>query len=134
MTKLQKQVKQFHETFGLAIADKPTVADFKTRRLRYNLIFEELHEFADACGLGSGPSYAPPKSSLIEIADALGDLLYVVYGAAVSFGIDLEPVTDEIHESNMRKVGGHRNEAGKWIKPENWVGPDLGPILEEQGK
>jgi predicted HAD superfamily Cof-like phosphohydrolase len=63
----------------------------------------------------------------------LGDLLYVVYGAGVTCGIDLEQVFEEIHRSNMSKVGGYKNAIGKFVKPSTYSPADLRPILLYQG-
>jgi predicted HAD superfamily Cof-like phosphohydrolase len=73
------------------ISEAPTVIPIKEHALRVNLIKEELLEFAEA-------------NTVTDIADALGDLLYVVLGSAVAYGIDLEPVFNEIHRSNMSKM------------------------------
>ncbi len=123
MTPEQDKVRQFHTAFDLLINGKPTAIDLKAMTLRYHLIDEELSEFLDAMS----------KQDLVAVADALGDLLYVVYGAAVSYGIDLEPVFNEIHRSNMSKIGGHKNEAGKWVKPASYSPANLRPILKAMG-
>lgn len=122
MTKLQTQVKEFHQAFGIVISEKPAMQDEATIDLRIALIREEFDELQQAFEDGS----------IVDIADALGDLLYVIYGAGVSFGIDLEPVTDEIHRSNMTKVNGHRAENGKWIKPADYSPADLAAVIERQ--
>lgn len=72
------------------------------------------------------------QGNLIEIADGIADLLYVVYGTAVECGLDMEPIYKEVHRSNMSKVGGHKNEFGKWIKPDTYSPADLKPIIERQ--
>src|ERR1017187_10166279 len=97
MNKMQEQVQEFHKVFGLTINNKPdygrvTLID---KNLRYDLIKEELEELSDAM-------YTP--NGIVEVADAIGDLLYVVLGTAVTFGIDMDPIFDEIHRSNMTKV------------------------------
>lgn len=122
MSKAQMQVKEFHRTFGLVVNDKPTLGDEELKLLRFNLIEEELDEL--------GVAYM--KDNLEKVADALGDLLYVVYGAAVSHGIDMDPIMDEIHRSNMSKKGGYMRDDGKWVKPDNYSPANLGPILEKQ--
>lgn len=123
MNKLQTQVKEFHTTFGIVISETPTLHSEETKKLRVDLIREEFREFIAAL----------ETDDLVEAADALGDLLYVIYGAGVSFGIDLEAVTDEIHRSNMTKVNGHRAENGKWIKPDDYSPADLVSVLAAQG-
>lgn len=123
---MQLQVESFHYAFGAPVADKPTRLPDERGSLRYELIKEELLEYAEAIGEGN----------LVEVADALGDLLYVVFGAAVEHGIDLEPVVDEIHRSNMSKLGDDGKpiyrEDGKILKGDGYSAPDLGPILEAQ--
>ena len=124
MTLEQMKVKEFHEAFGLLINDVPTLPGLETVALRESLIREELQEFSQACF----------RRDIVSAADALADLLYVVYGAAVSLGVDMEPVFDEVHRSNMTKVGGHRREDGKWVKPDTYSPARLELILEAQGK
>ena len=122
MDKLQKGVLEFHKTFDILINDVPTITDDTTNVLRLRLIKEELGELEKAI----------EDKDLCEIADAIGDILYVVYGTAVSFGIDMEPISDEIQRSNMTKVGGHKDAGGKWIKPVTYSPVDLKPIIEKQ--
>ena len=122
MTEEQQKVKDFHKKFGIVINEKPTLANPDTRALRIRLIKEELEELIVAI----------KADKLDQVADALGDLLYVVYGAGVSFGIDLEPVFNEIHRTNMMKEGGRRRKDGKHLKPVNWQPPDIKSILQKQ--
>jgi predicted HAD superfamily Cof-like phosphohydrolase len=91
MTKHQLQVEEFHLAFGLTVNYRPTIPSEKDIQLRRNLINEEAKEFNEA-------------ETIRDVKDALGDLLYVFYGAAITYGIDLEPVVDEIHRSNMSKM------------------------------
>lgn len=73
------------------------------------------------------------KADLIEIADGLSDINYVSYGAAVSYGLDLEPFEEEAQRSNMSKfIDGHRDENGKWIKGPSYTPVNFQPILEKQ--
>lgn len=87
-------VGEFHQTFGLPIRTEPTMGDPGEAELRMALIEEEVGELALAIAEGD----------LVEIADALGDLIYVTQGAALTFGIDLDAVIAEIHRSNMTKL------------------------------
>lgn len=119
----QKMVYDFHKAFDILIKETPTPPDFVTQRLRFGLIREELEEL----------DIAMAKEDIVEIADGLADLLYVVYGTAVSCGIDMQPIFAEVHRSNMSKVGGHKRQDGKWIKPETYSPANLLPILESQG-
>lgn len=70
--------------------------------------------------------------NLVGIADGIADLLYVVLGTAVEYGIDIEPIFNEVHRSNMTKKDGHLNDFGKWVKPDNYSPADLEPILRAQ--
>ncbi len=120
----QELVKQFHEKFGLTINDKPTIPDQKTIALRISLILEEMAEFVEAAQEGD----------IVGVADGLADLLYVTYGAGVTFGIDLEKVLAEVHRSNMTKLWEdgtvHRREDGKILKPPTYSPADIKKALE----
>lgn len=123
MAILQRQVEEFHDTFGIKVEQVPTLPDKDTEDLRIRLIEEEFQELKDALA----------AKDLVAVADALGDLLYVTYGSAVSFGIDMSPITNEIHRSNMTKKGGIKDNGGKLIKPATYDPPDLAPLLRCQG-
>jgi predicted HAD superfamily Cof-like phosphohydrolase len=123
MTAKQSNVRLFHEKAGLTINTTPTIPDLRTCDLRCRLIKEELEELASALLL----------DDIIEVADAIGDLLYVVLGTAVACGIDADAVFCEIHRSNMTKfIDGHSREDGKWIKGPAYEPPQLKHILEQQ--
>lgn len=122
MTPEQAMVDEFHRAFGIARAERPACPDAATQALRLKLIAEELDELRQAFA----------DADVVEIADALADILYVTYGAAVSCGIDLEPVFREVHRSNMTKVGGTRRADGKWIKPSTYSPARIAPILAAQ--
>lgn len=94
MTGVQGYVRKFHDSFGAPVADQPTLIPFERGILRARLIQEELDEYIEAVAAGD----------LVEIADALGDLLVVVYGSGVEHGIKLDPIVARIHESNMSKL------------------------------
>ena len=116
-------VGDFMEAFGQEVQLEPTWPDFNTRELRLELIQEELDELSDAVA----------DRDMVQIADALTDLLYVVYGAGHTFGIDLDECFQEVHSSNMSKLGDdgrpiHR-EDGKVMKGPNYFEPDLENIL-----
>ncbi len=126
MTNEQKAVQEFHKKFETTVNVIPTLVGIKLDNLRIDLIEEELAELYTAQN----------NEDIVEIADALGDLLYVVYGAAVTYGIDLEPIFNEIHRSNLSKMwadGLHKREDGKILKPPTYSPPKLLPILVEQG-
>lgn len=122
MVNEQRMVKQFHETFEIHDNKIPTLVDAKTAELRIKLIQEEFDELKEAIA----------NDDLVKVADGLADILYVVYGAAVSYGIDMEPVFNEVHRSNMSKVGGHKREDGKWVKPATYSKACLEPIIQKQ--
>lgn len=122
MTNEQRMVAEFHRLFGIAIGTVPAVPDEATRSLRMNLIQEEFDELQQALA----------HEDVIAIAKELADLLYVVYGTAVSSGIDLEPVFQEVHRSNLSKVGGHKRGDGKWVKPPTYSPACIQPILAAQ--
>ena len=86
------------------------------------LIQEEFDELKESMATGN----------LASVAKEMADLLYVVYGTAVSYGIDMEPVFQEVHRSNLSKVGGHKRDDGKWVKPDTYSPAELAPILASQ--
>jgi predicted HAD superfamily Cof-like phosphohydrolase len=122
-----EKVKEFMEAFGQEVYTKPEFPEAQVMELRYDLIHEELEEFADAIYNGEG--------TVTDAADALADLLYVVYGAGHAFGIDLDKCFAEVHRSNMSKLGADGKpiyrEDGKVLKGENYSEPNLGKILNE---
>ncbi len=124
MNEAQKMVKEFHEQFDIHVAPIPSAPDEATQILRNRLIQEEFEEFQEAM----------QQKGLPDMAKELADLLYVVYGTAVSLGIDMEPVFKEVHRSNMSKVGGYKREDGKWVKPATYSPANIAPILEGQAR
>ena len=120
-------VHQFHEVFGHPVADEPGLIPDERAWLRYDLISEELSELFDAILAGD----------MVAIADALGDLEYVVHGAAIEWGIPLEDVVRNVHVSNMSKLGAdgkpiYRSD-GKVMKGPNFEEPDLEGVLINAG-
>jgi len=122
MSDEQEMVTAFHRAFDIAIGTLPAVPDAATCALRVSLIQEEFAELREALS----------QRDIEAVAKELADLLYVVYGTAVSCGIDMAPVFREVHRSNMSKVGGHKRADGKWIKPSNYSPAHLQPILAAQ--
>ena len=117
----------FHEVFDLPRQASPNVGiDESLARLRIALLEEEVGEFADAVA----------AADLVAIADALADIVYVAYGTAVTYGIDLDMVLGEVHRSNMSKLGTNGQPLiradGKVIKSDQYVPPDIAGILERQ--
>lgn len=117
------RVKEFHKAFGHPAPDKPGIIDDSRSELRIELIREELFELREAV----------VKGDLVAIADALGDLDYVVNGAAIEYGIDLPAITAEIHKSNMTKLGPNGKpiyrEDGKILKGKDYQPPRLEQLL-----
>lgn len=124
MNQEQQMVHEFHDRFGLTRHQRPSWPGRDVHRLRTLLIDEELAEFRNAGESGD----------LVGVADALADLLYVVYGAGVEYGIDLEPVFAEIHRSNMTKGTARRGcrPDGKVAKGPDYRPPQVREVLERQ--
>jgi predicted HAD superfamily Cof-like phosphohydrolase len=123
MNQEQQMVRQFHERFGLVRNERPSWPGDEVHRLRTLLIEEELAEYRNAVA----------AKDLVGVADALADLLYGVYGAAVECGIDLEPVFAEIHRSNMTKGGSVcRRPDGKVAKGPDYEPPNVREVLLRQ--
>ncbi len=123
-----KAVQKFHETFGLGVSDKPTAKlSEELITLRYNLMVEENNEYLEAAKNGD----------LVKVADALGDMLYIIFGTIVEHGLQdkIEAVFDEIQRSNMSKMGEDSKpvyrEDGKILKGPDYLPPDLKNILRE---
>ena len=117
------KVGTFMKTFGQEVKTKPSFSSDKINKLRIDLIKEELDELQEAM----------KNNDLLEVADALTDILYVTYGAGHAFGIDLDKCFDEVQSSNMSKLGEDGkpiyNEAGKVMKGPNYFKPDLSKFL-----
>ena len=122
MTNFDK-VEEFMTTFGQEVKSKIDLGDRDLRQLRYDLIKEELGELREAF----------EKKDEVEVADALTDLLYVVYGAGHAFGIPLDKCFEEVHASNMSKLGEDGQpiyrEDGKVLKGPKYFAPMLEPVL-----
>lgn len=136
---MRKQIgnlEEFHEAFNCVMNDSPTLVDLTTFELRYKLLKEENEEYLDACFNGN----------LVEIADALGDQLYLVLGSIVTHGLQhvIEEVFERIHQNNMSKlvdgkplingvnVFDDTRPIGKILKPDNWKPVDLKDLIIEE--
>ncbi len=112
------------ETFGQEVKTQPSFSSEKINNLRYNLIKEELDELKKAMD----------NKDLLEVADALTDILYVTYGAGIAFGINLDKCFDQVQKSNMSKLGNDGkpiyNKAGKVMKGPNYFKPDLSKFVK----
>ncbi len=121
------KVLEFHEAFGLPREPLPTAHVGDTlAQLRVRLLREEVEEFADAT----------EQRDLVAIADALADVVYVAYGSAATYGIDLDSVVREVHRSNMSKLDAKGRpvlrEDGKVLKSERYRPPHVGHVIDEQ--
>ena len=117
------KVRIFMKTFGQEVKDKPSFNTDKINKLRIDLIKEELEELTEAM----------KDKDLLEVADALTDILYVTYGAGHALGIDLDKCFDEVQNSNMSKLGKNGepiyNESGKVMKGPDYFKPDLSKFV-----
>ena len=122
MTNFDK-VGTFMKTFGQEVKTKPSFNTDKINKLRLDLIKEELSELTEAMN----------NKDLLEVADALTDILYVTYGAGHAFGINLDNCFEEVQNSNMSKLDENGkpiyNEAGKVMKGPNYFKPDLSKFV-----
>ena len=113
----------FMKTFGQEVKIKPSFSTDKINKLRIDLIKEELEELTEAMN----------NKDLLEVADALTDILYVTYGAGHAFGIDLDKCFDEVQSSNMSKLDKKGtpiyNESGKVMKGPNYFKPNLSKFV-----
>ena len=117
------KVGTFMKTFGQEVKNKPSFSSDKINKLRIDLIKEELNELQEAM----------KNNDLLEVADALTDILYVTYGAGHAFGIDLDKCFEEVQNSNMSKLDENGkpiyNESGKVMKGPNYFKPDLSKFV-----
>lgn len=121
-----KKVEEFHKTYKLGISDSPIAKlENNSHELRYELMKEENEEYLEAT----------KTNNLIEVADALGDMLYILCGTMIEHGMQdvMEEIFDEIHRSNMSKLDENGNpiyrEDGKVIKGPNYFKPEIEKIL-----
>ncbi len=117
------KVKTFMNTYGQEVKNTPEFPNTKIVQLRIDLIQEELNELKEAIN----------NNDIIEVADALTDILYVTYGAGHSFGVDLDSCFNEVQNSNMSKLGDDGkpiyNESGKVMKGPNYFKPNIKKII-----
>jgi predicted HAD superfamily Cof-like phosphohydrolase len=156
MTDRQEQLIEFHLAMGVPIAPRPAVPSDERVRLRSKLIAEEFFETmaslfssnADVTLAGGSTVSAAltaarnltfavidqtaPVVDLVELADGLADLDYVVEGTRLEFGIVGDPLAKEVHETNMAKLNGPISPEGKKLKPHGWIPPRIAELLEQQ--
>ena len=122
-----KSVAEFHTVFKIGNADQIKLIDENDYQLRFNLIKEENEEYLEAC----------KNNDIIEIADALGDQLYILFGTILKHGLEykIEEVYDEIHRSNMSKLDENGKpiyrEDGKVLKSNLYFKPNIKKILDQ---
>ena len=120
-----EKVGKFMKTFGQEVKNKANFPEEKIVKLRYDLIAEELEEF----------KVALKERDIKEVADALTDILYVTYGAGTAFGIDLDKCFQEVHDSNMSKLGEDGkpiyNDQGKVMKGPKYFKPELSKFIKQ---
>ncbi len=146
------RVRVFMQKIGQATPASPVVPDEKTRLLRAKLILEEAIETIRAMGVGvrlrdtEGQEglvtvdphelsfYINGEVDLEEVVDGCADISVVTIGTLIAFGVDDEPVLEEVDQANLRKFGpgSYERDDGKWIKPPDWTPPDILGVLERQ--
>lgn len=115
----QEKVAAFHDKHGFANPEKPEMLTVDAGRVRLKLILEEANEYFDAIA----------ECDLVRVADAIADMAYVVLGTAVAHGIDLQPLFDEVHRSNMTKDAAPANEPNRPFKGPDFQQPRLAELL-----
>mgnify|MGYP003349672364 CR=1 FL=1 len=118
-----ERVQEFHRAFGQRRLSIPGIPDAALRKLRDDLIDEERDELKLALDAGD----------VVKVADALADILYVVYGTADTYGIPIDACFREVHRSNMAKLDENgkpiKRADGKFLKPPGWTPPDIAGVL-----
>lgn len=127
VSRAMQSVAEFHMSFHLPLETRPqSNVEPELRELRIELLREEFEEFKDAVA----------KNDVVSVADALGDIVYVAYGAALTYGIDLDAVLAEVHRANMSKLGPDGEpllrDDGKVLKPPTYMAPDVRRVLLDQ--
>ena len=118
-----QDIIDFHKACKHHIGEKPTFPLNEVCKLRHTLISEEVKETLEALA----------KDDLVGVADGIADSIVVLLGTAVSYGIDIRPIWDEVHRTNMAKAGGKKRADGKSLKPEGWQPPKVEELLIKQG-
>lgn len=122
MLDMVEDVLAFHRKFACYVGDYPHLPGRSIVDLRLRLIREEHRELLKAIHLGDLPG----------IADAIADLVYVIVGTAIAFGIDIRPIWKAVQQSNMAKTGGGTRQDGKILKPPGWRAPDVAGLVARQ--
>lgn len=118
-----EKVAEFHQTFGVEIKDQPAIPNWRVKELRIALITEEYKELIKAI----------ENDNIVEIADGICDLHYVVSGTSLAYGLNEDKLFAEVHRSNMSKATADgkvlKREDGKILKAETWTPPNLKRII-----
>ena len=124
MKQAYNDVKTFHIACGLPHFDTPSFPLRDRLELRIGLLKEEVNEFLQS-------HFPPDEDNLVLAADAIADIIYVLIGTALEYGIPLPEVWDEVHRTNMAKTipEVHKNEQGKVMKPNGWKPPEIRRVL-----
>lgn len=137
MDKVQAQVKEMMQALDLPLPheDSPGLHKLNFGLLR-RLVKEEALEYDEAMrqlqtAMAEDAEYSHVLRCWAEVIDAMCDIVVVVHNTSNAMGIDLEPFQDEVHQTNMAKVGGPKNEYGKALKPKGWKPPRIREMLEE---
>jgi predicted HAD superfamily Cof-like phosphohydrolase len=141
----QQRIRSFMQNAGQDTPAEPIIPDASTRILRAKLILEEAFETVAALGLtarlNGGANVEVTASDLVfeptgevdveGVADGCADISVVTIGTLIAFGIDEEPLLEEVDAANLRKFGpgGYRRDDGKWMKPPGWTGPDIAAAI-----
>lgn len=127
-----RDVAEFHEAANLPLSTKPPeVPDYEVILLRERLVTEEYDELMEAL---EEVHYEPCNGGIASVADAIADLIYVLTGTAIAFGIDLPEIWRRVHAANMAKFGpgSWKRADGKQMKPPTWGPPDIEGALRDQ--
>lgn len=127
MTKTNyEMVEEFHKTFGANVGEKPELPNEQERELRKKLLTEEFNEYLEG----------EHNNDIVEISDALGDMMYIIYGTAVSYGLPIDEIFQEIHSSNMSKLDENGKpiyrEDGKVLKSNLYFKPNIKKIIDSK--
>ena len=119
----QKDIIEFHQGMNQPSTINPHICNDEMRILRRNLILEEINETLEAMQI----------QDIVKIADGITDSIVVLLGTALAYGIDIRPIWDEVHDSNMAKlVNKTFREDGKLLKLKGWKPPEIKQLIEEQ--
>ena len=126
MKDVMDKVREFHRKFGLPIETRPIFPSKERRILRGTLIAEEHSEYF----------HAERRNDMVEIADAMGEMIVVIAGTAIEYGIPLDVIFNEIHKANMAKLDANgkpiKRYDGKILKPVGWTPPNIRRILYDK--